>query len=246
MKIFNRELRGLKLFKEYEVKVSVHDINKISKRIKGSASLLKTVVQLDIYYDYEKTLFLKDEHFRLRVEYEQDSGEVKHVELAWKGPRQGKYIEVREDISVQILPIDLENLKIMLKKLEFKPFVIIKKIRERYRIDGIELEFDKNVELVKAKGETVPLGSFLQASVETSLNQDHGNVKKQLWEYLSKLGFKHNDWVEKSYIELALERLKNKNGENHDNTFPSRVSEEIRKSYAKEDPKDQEKGKPYN
>ena len=228
------------------MKVPVHDINKISKRIKGSASLLKTVVQLDIYYDYKKTLFLKDEHFRLRVEYDQDSREVKHVELAWKGPRRGKYIEVREDISVQILPSDLENLKRILKKLEFKPFAIIKKTRERYRIDGIELEFDKNVELVKAKGETSPLGSFLQASLETSLNQDPENVKKQLWEYLSKLGFKHSDWVEKSYIELALERLKNKNGGEYGNTSPSRISEEIRESYTKENTKNQKKRKPHH
>jgi len=209
------------LFKEYEVKVLVRDANKISKRIRKNSLLLKTVVQLDIYYDHKRILFSKDEHFRLRVEYDQDSGEVKNVELAWKGPRQGRHIEVREDISVQILPSDIENLKEMLKKLGFKPLVIIKKTRERYRIDDIELEFDKNVELVKAKGETTPLGSFLQASIETSINQDSENVKKQLWGYLSKLGFGHSDWVEKSYIELALERLKNKNGEEYVNTSPS-------------------------
>jgi len=201
------------LFKEYEVKVLVQDPDYLSKVLKKDALLLKTVLQIDTYYDCKKILFLNDEHLRLRVEYDQDGKEVKYVELAWKGPRQGENIEIREDVSVQILSSDFENLDKILEKLEFKPFVAIKKIRERYRTDNIELEFDKTVELVKAKGGTIPLGSFLQASIETSLRQDSEYVKEHLWKYLSKLGFKRSDWVGKSYIEIALEKLEIKNGE---------------------------------
>jgi len=195
------------LFKEYEVKVVVRDVDKISKMIKENSLLLKKIVQFDTYYDHKKTLFLKDEHLRLRAEYDQDSRQVKHVELTWKGPRQGKNIEIREDISIQILPDDLKNLERILKRLGFEPLAVIKKIRERYRVNNIELEFDKNVELIKTKDKSVFLGSFLQASVETSIEQDPRNIKNKLWRYLGKLGFKYSDWIGKSYIELALEKL---------------------------------------
>jgi len=195
------------LFKEYEVKVVVRDVDKISKMIKENSLLLKKIVQFDTYYDRKKTLFLKDEHLRLRVEYDQDSRQVKHVELTWKGPRHGKDIEIREDISIQILPDDLKNLERILKRLGFEPLAVIKKIRERYRVNNIELEFDKNVELIKTKDKSVFLGSFLQASVETSIEQDPRNIKNKLWRYLGKLGFKYSDWIGKSYIELALEKL---------------------------------------
>ena len=175
--------------------------------IKENSLLLKKIVQFDTYYDHKKTLFLKDEHLRLRAEYDQDSRQVKHVELTWKGPRQGKNIEIREDISIQILPDDLKNLERILKRLGFEPLAVIKKIRERYRVNNIELEFDKNVELIKTKDKSVFLGSFLQASVETSIEQDPRNIKNKLWRYLGKLGFKYSDWIGKSYIELALEKL---------------------------------------
>lgn len=175
--------------------------------IKENSLLLKKVVQFDTYYDHQKTLFLKDEHLRLRVEYDQDSRQAKHVELTWKGPRQGKEIEIREDISIQILPDDLKNLERIFKRLGFEPLAVIKKIRERYRVDDIELEFDKNVELIKTKDESVFLGSFLQASVETSIEQDPKNIKNRLWRCLGKLGFKYSDWIGKSYIELVLEKL---------------------------------------
>jgi len=195
------------LFKEYEVKVVVRNVDKISKMIKENSLLLKKIVQFDTYYDHKKTLFLKDEHLRLRAEYDQDSRQVKHVELTWKGPRQGKNIEIREDISIQILPDDLKNLERILKRLGFEPLAVIKKIRERYRVNNIELEFDKNVELIKTKDKSVFLGSFLQASVETSIEQDPRNIKNKLWRYLGKLGFKYSDWIGKSYIELALEKM---------------------------------------
>ena len=195
------------MFKEYEVKVVVRNVDKISKMIKENSLLLKKIVQFDTYYDHKKTLFLKDEHLRLRAEYDQDSRQVKHVELTWKGPRQGKNIEIREDISIQILPDDLKNLERILKRLGFEPLAVIKKIRERYRVNNIELEFDKNVELIKTKDKSVFLGSFLQASVETSIEQDPRNIKNKLWRYLGKLGFKYSDWIGKSYIELALEKM---------------------------------------
>lgn len=178
--------------------------------IKENSLLLKRIIQLDTYYDHRKTLFLKDEHLRLRVEYDQDSRQVKCVELTWKGPRQGKNIEIREDISIQILPDDLRNLERILQRLGFEPLVLIKKMRERYRVNDIELEFDKNVEIVKNEEKTLLLGSFLQASIETSAEQDPKKIKKKLWRYLGKFGFKYSDWTGKSYIELALERLESK------------------------------------
>lgn len=195
------------MFKEYEVKVTVHNANEISKLLERKAMLLKRVVQLDTYYDYMKKLFLKDEHLRLRMEYEINNKQVRYVEFTWKGPRQGKNIEIRKDISIQVLPDDLKNLKRILGKLGFKPLVTIKKLRERYKMNNIELEFDKQVEVVKNENESIPLGSFLQASIETYMQKNHKNIKNKLWKYLHKLGFKHEDWIEKSYIELALEKL---------------------------------------
>jgi len=195
------------LFKEYEVKVHVRNVNETSKLLKKEAILLKRVVQLDIYYDYMKKLFSKDEHLRLRIEYEADNKQVRYIEFTWKGPRQGRNIEIRRDISVQVLPNDLKNLKRILEKLGFKPLVIIRKLRERYKMNNIELEFDKQVELIKNGNKSIPLGSFLQASIETYMQKNHKTIKNKLWKYLHKLGFKHNDWIEKSYIELAIEKL---------------------------------------
>jgi len=195
------------VFKEYEIKVHVRDINKTSKFLKKEAILLKRAVQFDIYYDCMKKLFSKDEHLRLRIECELNSKEVKYVEFTWKGPRQGENVEIRRDISIQVSPVDLKNLKRILEKLGFKPLVTIRKLRERYKMNNIELEFDRKVELIKNEKKSIPLGAFLQASIETYMRKNHKTIKNKLWKYLHKLGFKYNDWVEKSYIELALEKL---------------------------------------
>ncbi len=196
------------MFKEYEVKILVKDVSAVEKRCKELGFELKKYVKHhDFYFDtIKRDLLKKDERLRVRVEYDAENEKPMAAEFSWKGPREGKEIEIREDSSTPVSVEDAENLKTLLGKLGYRILVPIFKIRKRFQRKEIELEFDEHVGVYSEKG-IIPIGSFLQASIETSEDEKPEEVKEKLWFVLSDLGFSRDAFVEVTYVELALEKL---------------------------------------
>ena len=204
------------VFKEFEIKLAADGrIKEVKEQLhKLGFSQSKDVIQFDYYYDDGKKLYEKDELLRIRFEYT-PSNELIYCQWTWKGPRPTKRTDLREDHSIDISVDQAEDLRTILEKLGFKVLVAFRKVRTRYErsLDEIEIEFDKEVVLLH-EGKKIPMGSFLQVSLESELPEDL-NVKeleKKLWgNYAMRLGFSEKDRIDTTYVEIALELLKREN-----------------------------------
>ena len=208
-------------FREYEVMVPVNDTEEMEKQLESMGAIkVKKVLQIDNYYDFlPLKLSKKDELLRIREEYDQSSKEFLEGEFSWKSARRGikEYYEVRDDISVKIKEKrNLDSLHKILNKLGIEIIVKLKKVRDRWTLKKdnyvVDFEFDKEI---IAQGLRMPernIGSFIQATNETSEDIKDEMVKKLLWKVLEKeLNYKYEDFEPRSYIEIYLDLKKSKN-----------------------------------
>ncbi len=208
-------------FREYEVMVPVNDTEEMEKQLESMGAIkVKKVLQIDNYYDFlPLKLSKKDELLRIREEYDQSSKEFLEGEFSWKSARRGikEYYEVRDDISVKIKEKrNLDSLHKILNKLGIEIIVKLKKVRDRWTLKKdnyvVDFEFDKEI---IAQGLRMPernIGSFIQATIETSEDIKDEMVKKLLWKVLEKeLNYKYEDFEPRSYIEIYLDLKKSKN-----------------------------------
>jgi len=208
-------------FREYEVMVPVNDTEEMEKQLESMGAIkVKRVLQIDNYYDFlPLKLSKKDELLRIREEYDQSSKEFLEGEFSWKSARRGikEYYEVRDDISVKIKEKrNLDSLHKILNKLGIEIIVKLKKVRDRWTLKKdnyvVDFEFDKEI---IAQGLRMPernIGSFIQATIETSEDIKDEMVKKLLWKVLEKeLNYKYEDFEPRSYIEIYLDLKKSKN-----------------------------------
>ncbi|MFX1520379.1 MAG: CYTH domain-containing protein [Promethearchaeota archaeon] len=205
------------VFKEFEIKLAADGrIKEIKEQLhKLSFTQSKDVIQFDYYYDVgNRKLYEKDERLRIRLEYT-PSKELIYCQWTWKGPRPTKNTDLREDHSIDI-PVDqAEDLRTILEKLGFKVLVAFRKVRTRHErsLDDVEIEFDEEVVLIHG-GKEIPMGSFLQVSLESELPEDLSvkELERKLWEnYAMRLGFSEKDRIDTTYVEIALELLKREN-----------------------------------
>ncbi|MHA1230792.1 MAG: CYTH domain-containing protein [Candidatus Helarchaeota archaeon] len=208
-------------FREYEVMVPVNDTEEMEKQLESMGAIkVKKVLQIDNYYDFlPLKLSKKDELLRIREEYDQSSKEFLEGEFSWKSARRGikEYYEVRDDISVKIKEKrNLDSLHKILNKLGIEIIVKLKKVRDRWTLKKdnyvVDFEFDKEIIAQGLKMPERNIGSFIQATIETSEDIKDEMVKKLLWKVLEKeLNYKYEDFEPRSYIEIYLDLKKSKN-----------------------------------
>ncbi|MEM2794772.1 MAG: class IV adenylate cyclase [Thermofilaceae archaeon] len=146
------------------------------------ANLVKIEVQEDIYFNHPCRDLLKlDEALRLRL---QEEG----AELTYKGPRQSGNEKARIEVTVKVS--DAVEMLSLLANLGFKEALKVRKLRETYMLNDIEVALDK------VEG----LGEFVEIEVG-----EHDLSKA--FNILEKLGA--GEIVKETYAELLLkgERL---------------------------------------
>jgi len=172
-----------------EVEVKVKSGDDVERRINSLGGMLIGVEEhIDIYFNHSSRDFKDtDEALRLRKVNS-------HAELTYKGPRIGSISKTREELT---LVVDSFNTcREMLKKLSFIEFIELSKIRKIYRID----EFKINLDDVRG------LGKYLEVEAEASSISDIPNVEGKIRKILEKLGFREEQFIKKSYLELLLEK----------------------------------------
>lgn len=196
-------------FREYEAKVLIEDdVALINIFHKIGATLIRSVLQRDRYYDLNYYLMKKDELLRIRIEETEDTHSFHAGEFSWKSGRQGDLYEVREDISIPLnSPETVSLLDNILKRLGLRNLAILTKHRERWRLDNVEFEFDRNIEAEAINRPKKRIGSFLQATIETESEFSPEEMETLLWNSLEQLGFERNDLRWDSYIEIYLDLL---------------------------------------
>lgn len=165
--------------KEVEVKAraSLEDVRR--KLTKLGARRIRVEVQEDLYFSHPCRDFAEsDEALRLRVV----GGEV---ELTYKGPREPGRVKSRVEVTVRL--DDLERALAILSYLGFKELATVKKLREVYVLDDVEVCLDR------VEG----LGEFVEV-------ESRGASSRELVELLEELGA--GELVAETYLELVLRR----------------------------------------
>jgi predicted adenylyl cyclase CyaB len=196
-------------FREYEAKVLVKNTQKLSEKLHElGATLLKRALQRDCYYDLNYRLAKKDQLLRIRIEEDIDNKHFSLGEFSWKSGRKGENYEVRKDISIPLSSLkSVSTLERLIEKLGFRKLVSLIKHRERWRLDEVEFEFDKNITAQAINRPLREIGSYLQATIETEIDLD-ATIEQLLWTALENLGFGKSQSIKESYIELYLQDLK--------------------------------------
>lgn len=135
--------------------------------------------QIDYYFSPpHKSLVGKGLYFRVRYDALSDKSRLEYHKSL--GKLTGEEYEVEISDHKMMLHI--------LKLLEFKPEVIIDKIRDTYELQNIHIELDA----VKR------LGNFIEIEI---LNHNRKDAKKIILETAEILGISKKDFVIKSYFD---------------------------------------------
>ncbi|OUJ18953.1 Adenylate cyclase CyaB, class 2 (thermophilic) [Methanonatronarchaeum thermophilum] len=173
---------------EVEIKAEIKTpIKNLEEKILEHGSYVNTQTQKDIYFNHPSRDFAQtDEALRIRKTNNK-------TYLTYKGTKLDKVSKSREEIETPIS--NYSKHKKILTKLGFKPVEEIKKTRKKYKINQYKILIDKIDEL----------GTYIEIETETTPNQ----YKKSLEgakKHIKKLGFTEKDYIQKSYLEMKLEK----------------------------------------
>jgi len=197
---------------EIETKIKIVDIDLLKKKLKELKAKKSDILdQVDTYYNYpvESRDFSKtDEALRLRKTIESDPKTLKKLEevvdLTYKGPNLDKEIKTRIEHVCHV--IEAEKIKEILKALSFKEIISINKHREAY-----DLDYNGNkIEVLIDTIEYLP-GSFFEAEILVKDEKLIDTYKNVLFSFIQECGYSKKDILSKTYLEMVLEKIVQKN-----------------------------------
>lgn len=183
---------------EIEIKIplkapfSAADI--ISNLLNEFGNSSEEITQIDYYFSSPiRNFAISDEALRLR-QIQAKSGKEK-IEITYKGPKQGKSMKIREEITIETS--DRNNAKKFLQYLGFNVFGVIKKKRMNWFVDDLVISVD----------EVEDLGSFLEIEIMTPSenSENFSKSKKKIIRLAKKIipNWSGED-ERKSYLELKM------------------------------------------
>ncbi|MHA2202931.1 MAG: class IV adenylate cyclase [Candidatus Hodarchaeales archaeon] len=174
----------------------------ISNLINEFGNSSEEINQIDYYFSSPIHNFaISDEALRLR-QIQTISGK-ETIEITYKGPKQGKNMKIREEITIAIT--DRKNAKKILQYLGFHVFGVVKKKRLNWYVDDLIISVD----------EVEDLGSFLEIEIAISSENSEKirKSKEKIIRFVKKLipNWSGED-ERKSYLEIKLAKQFNTQG----------------------------------
>lgn len=171
---------------EIELKIQISNAKSLVKKLIKIGSRLKSKrKQIDIlynskYFDFEEF----DQSLRFRIE---KSGQGESTTLAFKGiPKQAKYgHKIRDEFETPVNPITTRKI---LTSIGFEEVAVIRKKRESYQLNKLEINIDE-----------LKFGTFVEFE----------GKPKDIEEIRGKLGFKNTRPLKEGYIFLQQKWEKN-------------------------------------
>ena len=192
----------------YEVEVKVRaDHDAVRERLAElDAHHLGTVVQEDTYYNAPHRDFGEtDEALRVRrvTDLDGENGRPPEVptedllsqdadsRLTYKGPLVDSASKTREEIESEV--VGGTEIRTILDRLGFEVVATVRKVRERYDLDGYTVTLDS----------VDDLGEFLEVEIEAT-ESDVERAREGVFDVLARLGFDPDSTTRTSYLELLL------------------------------------------
>ncbi len=171
---------------EVEAKFPVKNISEVEEKVKEFAEFVIDKVEEDIYFKSPVRDFaVTDEALRVRKD-------VEGVVVTYKGAKLDSETKTREEVKARIDPGDYDKIIMILLKLGFEDFAVVKKRRKIYRYEDAVICLD-----------SLEIGDFIEIEVEGS-DVEYG--KRRIFEIASRLSIDKRESIRKSYLELILEK----------------------------------------
>lgn len=168
---------------EIEVKAALKDRREVETRLRGlGAKAEEERRQVDLYFAHPCRDFgATDEALRLRLDGDRQV-------MTYKGPKLDARSKTREEIEQ---PIDFDRMVTTLRRLGFKDFLRVEKVRTDYVWEDIVISLDR----------VDGLGDFVELEVE---DDDRERGLRRILDLKSRLGVQGNET--RSYLELIMEK----------------------------------------
>jgi adenylate cyclase class 2 len=168
---------------EIEVKAALKDRRQVEARLRGLGAKAKEERrQVDLYFAHPCRDFgATDEALRLRLD-------GKRQVMTYKGPKLDGRSKTREEIEQTI---EFDRMAATLRRLGFKDFLRVEKVRTDYSWEGIVISLDR----------VDGLGDFIELEVE---DEDRERGLSRILDLKSRLGVQGNET--RSYLELIMEK----------------------------------------
>ncbi len=178
---------------EYEIKVSVSNLDEVERKLKDlGAVLLDEVAEEDYYIDLSPCIDLRALDMALRVRIKKSKVMKRTIsELTFKGPKIVPNMKIRKEITVS-LDDGYKALEIF-RELGFR-YYVVKKKRKIYRYGPYKVFLD----------DVQGLGTFIEVEVEGVETVDQ--FKEMIKRFVSLLKISEN-FIVKSYLEMMLARI---------------------------------------
>jgi len=194
---------------EVEIKVIISDPEPIRKKFEDFNGVYKlSLHHEDTYFnmpiklrDFKKT----DEALRLRksIEFNKDNNLIPQKTnyfITYKGKKIDKTTKTREEIEVKLN--ETENMANLLKLLGFREVFTVIKERELY-------DFKFQDTRIEALIDYLPIleQHFIEVEILAETTNEVEKAKDNLFQFLEYFGFKKEESIRTSYLELVMIKL---------------------------------------
>ncbi len=194
---------------EVEIKVKISDPNLIRKKFDSTGVYKLSLHHEDTYFNMPKGLrdFKQtDEALRLRksIEFNRDNTLITqkiNYFMTYKGKKIDKTTKTREEIEVKLN--ETENMKSLLNLLGFQEVFTVIKERELY-------DFKFQDTRIEALIDYLPILEqyFIEVEILAETINKVEKAKDTLFQFLEIIGFKQEESIRTSYLELVMNKLK--------------------------------------
>lgn len=174
----------------YEVELKVRaDHDAVRERLAAlGAEHLGSVAQADTYYDAPHRDFAEtDEAFRIRRETGEDDS---RAVITYKGPKVDPDSKTRREVETGVS--DGDDADAIVRALGFEPAAVVRKERDRYRLDGYTVTLDS----------VADVGEFVEVETEAD---DVERARDGAVAVLTKLDLDPDEQIRTSYLGLRLD-----------------------------------------
>ena len=197
---------------EIEIKVKIKDLELMKRMFEENGGVYKlSLIHEDSYFnmpqglrDFKET----DEALRVRksIEFNIKNKNFKqktNYYLAYKGKKIDKLTKTRKEIEIKVEKGD--ELKELLKTLDFLEIFTVKKERELY-------EFEHKNRHIEALIDYIPVLKeyFVEVEILSDSKENLDEYRNLLFDFLTLFGIEKEDSITKSYLELIADRFRGK------------------------------------
>ncbi len=177
---------------EVELKVRAGNLARVERALDSfGARVLLVEEQRDIYYTLpHRDFWATDEALRLRLSSHRGSS-TEECYLTYKGPKLDEVSKSREELTVRVE--GWEDARRLLQSLDFAEVGQVSKLRKTYRLGEFLISLDQ----------VDKLGQFVE--IEAQAIGGYDQLLKRAFGLLEKLGFRQEESIRESYLELLKE-----------------------------------------